>query len=83
MCNRLHLIKVCLCCFLDKPLYSNNLSTIASCSSLIKSDLFPAYFSCSNNFNLLQTSPESNDRNVVFENPEAMIAGYFSIFIGV
>ena len=27
--NKLHLIKICLCCFLDMHLYSNNLSTIA------------------------------------------------------
>ena len=52
--NRLHLIKICLCCFLDKHLYSNNLSTIATISSLIKSELFPACFSCSNKFNLSQ-----------------------------
>ena len=54
--NRLHLFKICLCCFLDMHLYSNNLSTIATISSLIKSELFPACFSCNNNFNLLQSS---------------------------
>ena len=31
-CNRLHLIKICLCCFLDMHSYSNNLSTIATIS---------------------------------------------------
>ena len=31
-CIRLHLIKICLCCFLDIHLYSNNLSTIATIS---------------------------------------------------
>ena len=30
--NRLHLSKICLCCFLDMHLYSNNLSTIATIS---------------------------------------------------
>ena len=51
-CNRLHLIKTCLCCFLVIHLYSNNLSTIAMISSVIKSELFPACFSCNNNLNL-------------------------------
>ena len=69
--NRLHLIKICLCCFLDMHLYSNNLSTIATISSLIKSELFPACFSCSNNFNLSQSSSGSDDKKIVFETPEA------------
>ena len=43
--NRLHLNKICLCCFLDIHFYSNNLSTIATISSLIISELFPACFS--------------------------------------
>ena len=30
--NRLHLIKICLCCFLLIHLYCNNLSTIATIS---------------------------------------------------
>ena len=34
-CNKLHLYKICLCCFLGMHLYSNNLSTIATISSLI------------------------------------------------
>ena len=42
--NRLHLIKICLCCFLDVQLYSNNLSTIATISSSIKLELLPAFF---------------------------------------
>ena len=52
-------------------LYSNNLSTIATISSLIKSELFPACFSCNNNFNLLQSSSGSDDKSIVFETPEA------------
>ena len=74
-CSRLHLIKICLCCFLDIPLYSNNLSTIATVSSLIMSELFPACFPCNNNHNLSQSSSGSDDRIIVFLNPEAMIPG--------
>ena len=73
--NRLHLIKVCLCCFLDMHLYSNNLSTIATISSLFISELLPACFSCNNNLNLSQSSLGSEDRIIVFEIPEAKIAG--------
>ena len=72
---RLHLIKICLCCFLLMHLYSNNLSTITTISSSIISELFPAFFSCSNNLNLSQSSSGSEDKNIVFEIPEAMIAG--------
>ena len=54
--NRLHLIKICLCCFLNMHLYSNNLSTIATISSLINSELFPPCFSCNSNFNLSHNS---------------------------
>ena len=61
--------------------YSNNLSTKVTISSLSKSELFSACFSSSNNFNLLQSSSESDRKNIVFENPEAMIAGDFSNFI--
>ena len=77
MCNynRLHLIKICLCCFLDMHLYSNNLSIIATISSLIILELLPACFSCNNYFNLSQSSLGSDDKNNVFETPEAMIAG--------
>ena len=72
MCNytylfiRLHLIKICLCCFLVIHLYSNNLSTITMISSLIISELFPAFFSCSKKFNLSQSSSGSEDKNIVF-----------------
>ena len=78
---RLHLIKICLCCFLDTHLYSNNLSTIATISSLIISELFPACFSCNNNFYLSQSSLASDDKNIVFETPEAIIAGDFNSLI--
>ena len=54
--DRLHLIKICLCCFLDIHLNSNNSSTIAMISSSIKLELLPPRFSCNNNFNLLQNS---------------------------
>ena len=66
-------------------LYSNNLSTIATISSLIKSELFPACFSCSNNFNLSQSSLGSDDKNIVFETPQAetIKPGDFSNFIRV
>ena len=79
--NRLHLFKTCLCCFLDMHLYSNNLSTIATISSLIKSELFPPCFSCNNNLNLSQSSLGSEDRIIVLHIPEAKIAGELSIFI--
>ena len=52
-------------------LYSNNLSTIAMISSLILPKLFPACFSCKDNFNLSQSSIGSDDKNIVFETPEA------------
>ena len=83
--NRLHLSKICLCCFLDIHLYSNNLSTIATISSLIISELLPAYFSCNNNFNLSQSSSGSDDQNIVFETPEAgtINPGELSNFISV
>ena len=71
MCSRLHLIKICLCCFLDIRLYSNNLSTIAFISSLIMLELFPACFSYNINFNLSQSSSGSKDKNIVFVIPEA------------
>ena len=65
-CNTLYLIKICLCCFLDMRLYSNNLSTIATISSLIISEFFPPCFSCSNNFNLSYSLSGSVDKNLVF-----------------
>ena len=61
--------------FLDMHLYSNNLATKTTISSLIVSELSPACFSCNNYFNLSQSSLGSDDRNIVFGTPEAMIAG--------
>ena len=69
--TRLHLIKSFLCRFFDMHLYSNNLSTIATISSLLFSEVFPACFSCNNNFNLLPNSSGSDDEKIVFETPEA------------
>ena len=63
-------------------LFSNNISTIATISSLIMSEFFPACFSCNNNFNLILNSSESDDKNVV-EIPEAILAGDFSNLISV
>ena len=80
-CNRLLLIKVCLCCFLDMHFYSNNLSIIAKVSLLNKLELFPAGFSCTDNFNLSQSSSRSNGTIFVFEIPVAMIKGEMSNFI--
>ena len=65
--NRLHLIKICLCCFLEMHLYSNNLSTIATISSSIKLELLPPCFSCNNNFNLSQSSLGSEDRIIALK----------------
>ena len=62
--NILHLIKICSCCFLVIPLYSNNLSTIATISSLKISEFFPSFFSCSNNFNLSLSSFGSEGKNI-------------------
>ena len=70
-CYEIHLKEICSCCFLDMHLYSNNLSTIAIIFSLIKLEFFPACFSCSNNVILLHISSGSDDKNVVFETPEA------------
>ena len=69
--NKLHLIKFCLCCFLDMHFYSNNLSTITTISSLFISELLPPCFSCNNNLSLLHSSSRSEDKNIVFETPEA------------
>ena len=52
-------------------MYSNNLSNITTISSLIISELFPACFSCNNNFHIPHNSLGSDDRNIVFEIPEA------------
>ena len=35
------------------------------------SELFPACFSCNNNLNLSQSSSGSDDKNIVFQTPEA------------
>ena len=70
LCNRLPPFENCLCCFKDMHLYSNNLSTVATISSLIKSESFPACFSCNSNFNLSQSSSASDAKNFV-EIPEA------------
>ena len=64
-------------------LYSNNLSTIATNSSLFMSELFPACLSCNNNFNPLQSSSGSDDKIMVFEIPESIIADGLSNFISV
>ena len=63
-------------------LFSNNLSTIATISSLNISELLLACFSCKNNFNLLQSSSGWHDEKTV-EIPEAMTAGDLSNFISV
>ena len=68
---RLHLNKICSCCFLDMRLYSINLLTIATISSLVRKELFPACFSCNKNFNQSQSSLGSDDKSIVFEIPEA------------
>ena len=80
-CNRIHSNKTCLGCFLDMHLYSNRLSSIAKASLLIKSEFFPACFSCHNNVNLSHKSLESDGKGTVFEITEAMIAGDLSNFI--
>ena len=74
VCKRLHFIKICLCCFLNIHLYSNRLSIIPTISMFILSELFPAFFSCSNNFNLWQSSLALSGRNTV-EILETMMAG--------
>ena len=67
MCKKLHLIKMCLCCFLDIQLFSNSLSSIATISSFIISELIPASFACGNNFNFLHNSLGSDGKNMLFE----------------
>ena len=47
-------------------LYSNNLSTTATISSLNISELLPACFSCNNNLNISHSSLGSDDKNIVF-----------------
>ena len=77
--DRLHLFKICLCCFLDIILYSNKLLTIARISSLNIIELFPACISCSINFYLLRNSSLFSDKNIVVT-PKAKIAGDFNNF---
>ena len=48
-------------------LYSNSLSTIATFSSSIISEIFPACFSRNNKFNLSQISVGSDYKFIVFE----------------
>ena len=84
-CNRLHLIKSCLCCFLAIHKYSNSLSSITTISFSIISEIFRACFSCSDNVNPLHISSRSDDKKTVFETPEAesLKPGHLSIFIRV
>ena len=63
--------------------YSNKISTTPMISSIIKAELFPACYSCSNNLNIPHSSLGSDDKNIVFEKPEAMIAGYISVFLKI
>ena len=60
--NRLHLIKNFFCCFVDMHLFSHNLSTIATISSLIKLELLPACLSCSISFEQLRDSLGSDGK---------------------
>ena len=69
--NRLYLVKICLCCFLDMLLYSHSLYTIATIFSLKKLELFPACFPCNIKFNLSHNSLGLADKKFVFETPEA------------
>ena len=50
-------------------------------SLLILTDLFPACFSCENNFNLSQSSLTLNGKINVLETPEAIILGDSSNFV--
>ena len=52
-------------------MYFNNTPNIATTSLLIMSELFPACFSCNNNFNLSQISSGSDDEINIFETFEA------------
>ena len=66
-------------------LYSNSLSTLATISSLFKSELLSPCFSCHRNFNLSQKSFGSDDTNIVFEThgAETNKPGDLSFFISV
>ena len=70
VCKRLNFIKNCSCCFLVIHLYSNNLSTITPISSLIESELFPACFSCNNNFSSSESSSGSDDKKLCLKFPK-------------
>ena len=54
-------------------LYSNNISIIATISSLIISEFLTARFSCINNFILIHNSFGFSEGKIVF-NPDASIA---------
>ena len=69
--NRIYLIKICLCCFVDTHLYCSNLSTMATFSPLIKLEILPACLCCYLNFILSHNSMGSKDKNIVFETLEA------------
>ena len=51
-------------------LYSNNISTIATISSFIRSELFPTRSSCSNNFNQSQSALGFCEKNVEIPEPK-------------
>ena len=81
LCKRLHLVGSCLCCFSDMHLYSNDLSTTVTISSLIKSEILPACFSCKFSSDLSHSSSPSDDKKIATQTPEAIILGDLSIFI--
>ena len=54
-------------------LYSNNLSSTTTISSLIMSDFFTTFFSGSKCVNLIHNSSGSDDESIVSETPEAEI----------
>ena len=80
LCKRLHLIKFCLCRFLVMHLYFITLSTIATISSLRTSELFPACFSFSNNYNLLHILLESDDKKIFLDSFSFWIFGFGEFF---
>ena len=67
-------LKLFKCSFVDVHLYSNSLSTIATISSKIMLELFPACHSCSKHFTLSRISLGVFGKKVV-EIPETMLAG--------
>ena len=72
-----------LCCFVVMHLLFNSLSAIATISSLIILEFFPACFSCSNNFYPSQSSLRLDDKNFVFDSlrKPAIVASDLSSFI--